>query len=466
MGSATSAFSSMSISGENGVRRGRAARGERGASSQRRRMPRSISLADAEKKDNKIVYLAEMFPSVDRFTIEHTLRKCDQDIERSMDILLNLAFLHQLQPEEDDDEAVDVTIRKGIDGFERGSEDEVPRKQGRKKKKKGRGEKRGSSAARSEDESPHNFNRWDVGKRDVDFISARTIPRLKRETVASVYHANGASLAATVRSLAEANAPLDEHRWIDDEPVLAAHVVELTKEFSSIPPTTLAGLMRITSNSLSAAEELAMVLVSHDLPARPSLSDVVKIVAPPITALDDDDDEDDGNGTRGSGTLKDYAQARAELNSHAVSSASEFSKASAAYRRGRSDRLMSGAAAYYSAVGRDHLEKAKREASVAADVLVDAQSNPDMLDLHGVGTQDAVRIARSKVAEWWEAQGDAKHIPGGTHHGYQIVTGAGRHSRDGASRLGPAVAKMLEREKWKFEVQEGVLTVVGVARRH
>ncbi|KAI2825286.1 hypothetical protein CBS133816_8680 [Aspergillus niger] len=131
---------------------------------------------------------------------------------------------------------------------------------------------------------------------------------------------------------------------------------------------------------------------------------------------------------------------------------------------------MGGAAAYYSAVGRDHLERAKRNAAAAADALVDTQSTWNSLDLHGVSVQDAVRIASERVSEWWDSLGDAKYSRGSgardpIQGGYRIVTGLGRHSHDGTSRLGPAVAKMLAREGWRVEIGAGVLTVVGVVRR-
>ena len=411
--------------------------------------------------DKKVVYLSEMFPSVDSFTIHHTLKKCDQDVERGMDILLNLSFLHRLQLGKDDDQ-IDVTIRKGVDGFEQASDDDgIAGKQRRKKKKKGRGGKNEQSPAPSTP-AKDGRNRWDIGKQDVDFICSRT--HVKRETVASVYHANGGSLSATVRALANANAPLDE-RGIVDEPVLAAHVAELTQGFSSVPLTTLAGLLRITNNSLPFTDQLAPLLMKHDSsPVPASLSGIFKIATPPI-APDDGEAPEQGTSSTSS-TPKDYNQARRTLNSHSLTSADAFSKASAAYRRGKSDRLMGGAAAYYSGVGRDHQEKAKREASVAADLLVDAQSTSDMLDLHGVSAHDAVRIALSKVEEWWESQGDEKYVRGRpTRPGYHIVIGAGRHSRDGTSRLGPAVERALAREGWRFEAQEGVLIVVGVVRR-
>lgn len=424
----------------------------------------SVSLSGATLED-KVVYLSEMFPSVDLFTVRHTLKKCDQDIDRSMDVLLNLAFFDELQPEVDD--GVKVSIPKGVDGFEEESNGAVgPKKRQKKKKAKGRnGKSREQLQSLSSPlDEPHSAtNKWDVGKADVDFIYSRTSPLLKREAVASAYHANGASLPATIRSLATANAPKEEHK-IGDDTVLASQVAELVHEFSSVPLITLAGLLKITRGSISAANELATAMVKSPSPA--PLSEMIKITSPPIAL--DVDEETPRRSAAGSRSLRNYDLAQSTAGSHFLASAEAFSKATTAYRRGKSDRLMGGAAAYYSAVGRDHLEKAKREVSAAADALVDSQSTPTMLDLHGVSVQDAVRIANNKVAEWWDAQGDAKYIRGGnnpTRQGYRIVTGAGRHSRDGTSRLGPAVGKMLAREGWRFEVDEGVLTVVGVVRR-
>lgn len=126
---------------------------------------------------------------------------------------------------------------------------------------------------------------------------------------------------------------------------------------------------------------------------------------------------------------------------------------------------MGGAAAYYSVVGREHLERAKRDAAAASDALVDAQSTADMLDLHGVSVQDAVRIASDRVAEWWEALGETKYIRRDGAVTYRIITGVGRHSHDGTSRLGPAVFRRLVSDGWRVEVGEGAFTVTGVARR-
>ncbi|KAL2862842.1 Smr domain protein [Aspergillus lucknowensis] len=424
----------------------------------------ALSLSGASEED-KIFYLTEMFPTAERFTIQHTLRKSNGDVDRSMDVLLNLAFFEE-QPTTED--GAPVILSKGVDGFEN---DEVGRKKGRKRKGKNRRSRKQRSASPispDHDLTPTDLstpgNKWEAAQNDVDFICARTFPILKKETVTSTYHANGASLPATIRALAVANAPRDE-RVIHEHPVMATQVAELTQEFPTTTRELLAGLLIITRNSISAAHELASTLLAT--PAPPSVAELIKITtSPPPLEVEQEVPKRPGAD---SGPPQAYEQVTGSAGYHYAAGAEALTKASAAYRRGKSDRLMGGAAAYYSALGRDHLERAKRDAAAAADALVDSQSTWNSLDLHGVSVQDAVRITSWRVAKWWDSLGDSKYMRGSngdaSRGGYRIITGMGRHSHDGNSRLGPAVGKMLAREGWKVEVGEGVLTVVGVVRR-
>lgn len=127
---------------------------------------------------------------------------------------------------------------------------------------------------------------------------------------------------------------------------------------------------------------------------------------------------------------------------------------------------MGGAASYYSSVGRDASASLRRHEAAAADALVTIQSKPGEVDLHGVTVKDAVSIARARVENWWEQQGREwarqGKVMGG---GLRVITGAGRHSEGGRGRLGPAVGGMLVREGWKVEVGNGVVEVVGRARK-
>ncbi|GFF22538.1 smr domain-containing protein C1235.03 [Aspergillus udagawae] len=419
----------------------------------------SLSLSGASE-DDKVGYLTDMFPSVDRFTVQHSLRKSAGDIDRAMDVLLNIAFFDE---QHEDEDGTKLAIPKGIDGFGECSNGDTGRKKNRKRKGKNKnnpvqGLSSPSASGYMQDENLP-LNKWDAGQKDIEFICSRTLPVLKKEAVTSAYHANGASLPLTIRSLAMAHAPEENH--INAHPVLLAQVAELTQEFPSVAPTLLGGLLKITRDSTSAAGELAVAMLTR--PAASSVSNLIKITAaPPPLDLDDEPKRSSVEPR-----VLRHDTARVTAGDHFVASAEAFHKASAAYRRGKSDKLMGGAAAYYSSVGRDHLERAKREAAAAADALVDSQSTSNSLDLHGVSVQDAVRIASSRVTEWWDSLGDAKYMRGGeaARSGFRIITGVGRHSHDGTSRLGPAVGKLLAREGWRVEVGEGVLTVTGVVRR-
>lgn len=407
--------------------------------------------------EEKTDYLSEMFPSVTPFNLQHTLAKCEYDVDRSMDVLLNLAFFEENSSIDDEDK---IFMPKGIDGFSEASSVSNGRRKRKNNKSRAKavpGSPSLGSPAMSPSRDASTVNKWNAAKDDMEFICSRTTPVLKKEAVASAYHKNGASLPATIRFLATSHAP----KVVSDDPVTAEQVSELAHEFASIHPTTLEGLLRIARNSVSAAHELAAAMLTKPTP---QLQDIIQFTAPSVV---EDENVAPSTSAESSRIGSDFSRGQSTAPAHFTASSEAFTKASAAYRRGRSDRLMGGAAAYYSALGRDHLERAKRESSAAADALVHSQSSADVLDLHGVSVQDAVRIARVRVSQWWDSLGEIRYVPGGgaARSPYRIITGAGRHSRDGTSRLGPAVGKMLAREGWRVEVAEGVLTITGMVRR-
>jgi hypothetical protein len=134
-------------------------------------------------------------------------------------------------------------------------------------------------------------------------------------------------------------------------------------------------------------------------------------------------------------------------------------------RKANSDNLLSGAAAYYSQLGRDAHASLLSASAAEADTLVESQSSPTRLDLHGVSVKDAVRIASVNVRRWWEGLGESRVRAGGGKNGvgegYRIITGLGRHSEGRRARLGPAVCRKLVEEGWKVEVWSGSLTIMG-----
>lgn len=416
----------------------------------------SLEFSGATLEEN-VKALLEMFPSVSQLNVEQSLKKSDGDPTKAMDVLLNLAFFDEAQAAQDENH---ISVPKGIDGFLQDG-NETGNHRGRKKKQKKQKLRLEANSPSADSPAP---NKWENGRADIEYICSRA-PDLSRERVTSAYHANGAKLASAIRAIASANAPKDISE-IDDDPVMLTQVAELAGSFAHLPTTILVGLLRITRNMPSAASDLATVMTRQ-----PSLSDVsemIKFTAAPLKL-----DEDEGaTHPRSRQELSlssnmDYEEAHAAAQAHFVAGSAAYQQAAQAARRARSNHLYGGASAYYRERGQECRALGMQQLAAASDRLVDRQSANCDLDLHGVTVPIAIRIVRERVAAWWDSLGDTKHVRGGGRHvhgGFKIVTGVGNHSRDGTSRLGPAVSKMLMQEGWRVEVGRGYLVVNGVAR--
>jgi len=139
-----------------------------------------------------------------------------------------------------------------------------------------------------------------------------------------------------------------------------------------------------------------------------------------------------------------------------------FEKSRAAYRKSKSDKLMGGVAAYYSDMGKDYDVKTKEYGNMAAESLVAEQSTDDTLDLHGVTVPQAQKIARLETTQWWSRVKEDNHGRG--IKPYRIITGKGRHSERGESKILPAVFKMLKRENWNIQAIGGHILVYGAKK--
>lgn len=80
------------------------------------------------------------------------------------------------------------------------------------------------------------------------------------------------------------------------------------------------------------------------------------------------------------------------------------------------------------------------------------------IDLHGVTVHEALSIVREQVTKWYARPGPGLNPPP-----FKIVTGVGRHSPHQIAVLRPAIAKMLDREGWRYDVDHsrGVIVVRG-----
>ena len=409
--------------------------------------------ADLEEMsfDMKQDYLKNMFPSMKPYDITFVLKKCKGVLCRAIDELLNLSSLEEEAQQSQEGQPL---IPKGIDGFL------VQQNSGRGRKGKGKKQSRTNESSRASsvasalsDASNEPRNVWTTSTEDVEFIFSRT--NIPQKLIRSVYHANAASLPATIRALAtEEGASFTTLNGLDG--LVQLQIVDLKQDFQFVPKSQLFGLLRMSRKIPSAARELATVMISSPGPVPTGeVSGIVQYA--PYTPTDDADPTPARSPSHW--TKIDLSYTRAVAFSHGAAASVAYTKAPAAYRRGKSDPLMNGAA---------RAKAANASFAAAADAHVASQSTSRILDLHGVGVADAVRIAQEKVNTWWESLGDAKYAPGGggpARDGYRIVTGVGRHSKDGAPKIRPAVSRMLVREGWKVEVGQGETMVYGKARR-
>ncbi|KAL8393827.1 hypothetical protein RB595_003545 [Gaeumannomyces hyphopodioides] len=141
-----------------------------------------------------------------------------------------------------------------------------------------------------------------------------------------------------------------------------------------------------------------------------------------------------------------------------------FNQAHAAWRRGKSNPLHRPAAVLYAERGHALVESALAIERAEHEDLVDRQSTPDRVDLHGVTIRSGVEIALERTREWWRAVGDREAVSrevAAKREPLYVVTGAGKHSVGGVSRLRQAVGIALARDGWAAEARTGEYVVTG-----
>jgi hypothetical protein len=414
-------------------------------------------------EDIKIQLLEQILEKrVSRYTVQHTLRKCNGKWHAAMEELLSHVYFQEF---EDGEDGAKVAA-KGIDAF---AVDQVlPRvKKGRNKRKSLRSVEASSPVSPVTPTSPTS-NAWQSSSKDTEFITSRT--NLSPKTVSSVYHKHGASLARTIGVILKSN--LDQGKAaVAEEPVMAVNAHDLGTEFPTIAPEYVAALISLTYPSTAAAHEMAKALTTR--PVHPGGIQIIPNYSRPV--LDEDEDEDwhkvRAPPRMGSTEVssEDARAAREVASGYAAARNAALAQAYAAHRKAKSNPLMGGAAAYYGQVSRDLYTLSTAASAEAAYRLAESQSSKTELDLHGVDVLNAVNIAERKTEEWWGSLGEnrANGRLGAQdrHTGFRIIVGQGRHSEGGISKLRPAVSKMLRSNGWRFESVGPAIHVLGRARK-
>ena len=402
----------------------------------------------------KEAVLVETFPGLKPYDIKHTLKKCKGNTEKAMEELLNQVYLEE-----------NIGRQQGVDGFYEESDIPPVKKKGRNRKRRQESSAQNNVSTTADTHLEVAGSKWESAKRDVDTISKLT--GVPTNQVTSLYYKHGTLVAPVL------NAIIDAHQELgldDNDSSIHLKALELNKDYPAIPMTRLLTIVQICTTAHSSPRDLVRALTSrpyssgtqstmspiqlefrlapHDL-SGPSETKLKPKSHNAVYADGQSSQQTSAYATDG----RDYEALSALRNG-------AFNQAAAAYKKGKSDPLMGGAAAYYSSVGRDYGAKAKSAMSATADATAARQSTKSQLDLHGIGVADAVRIAREKVTSWWVGLGD--RVNG--HGGYKIITGKGTHSEGGVARVGPAVSRMLIREGWRVEVGSGSMVVTGVVK--
>ncbi|KAL8797837.1 MAG: hypothetical protein Q9195_000189 [Heterodermia aff. obscurata] len=402
----------------------------------------------------KATVLQRMFPAIKAFDIDFALKRSGGRFDSTVEDLLNQAFF-----EEERLNSRMPPIQKGIDGFAESTQEAQAR--GRRGKGKWKKQHRRTSSTPAPDSvsSAGDLSaqsRWDRAREDIEFIAQRVY--VPRQTITSTYHKSGASLPSTITALCSVEESAISNPYLSSASPSAidTSVRDLYHRFPNVSQDKLERLIRITYPSTASAEELVRVLDSNQsfVPA----SQIMPQYSPrPATPPSPTFRNLDSSSTLPVAMVENLAAVRSTA----------FSQANAAYRKSKSKPLMAGAAGYYSSVGRDAAAQIARHEAATADALVSQQSRAGEVDLHGTNVKNAVRISRSEVQKWWD-NGAAEwarqgKVPG--NDGLRIVTGIGRHSEGGRSKIGPAVGAMLVREGWRVEVGEGTILVRGRVRK-
>ncbi|KAK5123549.1 hypothetical protein LTR85_002587 [Meristemomyces frigidus] len=419
-------------------------------------------------EDTKVRLLQDVFGDrVSKYSIQHTLKKCNGRWQAAMEELLNHVYFDEAEHSDDSGKIAS----KGVDAF---SEDNVV-KRGRKGKGKGRrlkslDERRASSLPLSPVEAAAvpSANKWQKAVDDIEFVASRT--GIATATVSSVYYAEGASISKTIGTLLKASKE-ESKLVVTDDAAVATAARELGYDFPSVAPDFLAALIRLTHPSTTAAHELAEALIAKPNGAANGGIQIIPHYVAPDSA-EADSWQTASKKTRSStgiqSPVSDGPASSVRATAYASARATAFSQASAAHRKARSNPLMGGAAAYYGQVGREYAALSSGASAAAADELAAAQSTSSQLDLHGVDVLNAMRIAQEKVEAWWYGLGESR-VNGrlgaeDRQGGYTIVVGRGRHSEGGKGKLGPAVSKVLKQHGWKIEPAGAVIVVKGKAK--
>lgn len=422
-------------------------------------VPRLTSFDKASEGD-KISQLRDMFADLKEIDIKTAIKKADGDFQAALDDLLNIQYLESTGQRQ-----------RGVDGFFRENDEEIGK--GKKKNRKKRQNKAKAEPARPQ--PTRGSSKDHVHQDEIAFLADRI--DMSYDEVSTIYYNKKCSQGAAAAHILYQFIAQDISAQDDES---KARAKTLAQRFRNIPDHFLLTLVQVTGTpETQYAEEVADLLSRHfaknpwtqrldlthrltPLPNEELESGVASL------SLSGNSSTSQISGTKAprptpsawSTKATDLGQVNQRLTEAKQSRRDAESQATQLFRRGASHSLYKQAAHVYRERAQHQAASAHELTSVAADILVDERSTRDSCDLHGVSVPDGVRIARRKVWAWWRALGEFP-VRAAREEPYSVITGLGRHSVGGVSRLRRAVAPALLEDGWRYQVETGKFVVYG-----
>lgn len=293
------------------------------------------------------------------------------------------------------------------------------------------------------------------------------------ESVADAYHRNKRSREKATVALLD---PFISQGVEAQGDAASARVKELQKKHKSVPAEYLSATVQIADAIPQWADDVAALLEKHfaaeavkgPLAVSYSLTPIEDEVEDGFTAVTAKKNGVGKENVRGTNDAYSSAASlnglssaslRTQATSYEQARLSASAAAAHAVRKGRSNHLYRQAAAVYAERARENGLHAAAASSQAAHRLVAERRTRDCIDLHGVTVRDGVGIAKGAVKNWYDSLGEYKARE--ARRGFTVITGIGRHSQGGVSRMRQAVCAALINEGWRVEVGTGKFMVTG-----
>ncbi|EPB81178.1 hypothetical protein HMPREF1544_12114 [Mucor circinelloides 1006PhL] len=433
-----------------------------------------------ESEDENINFLFTCFPTFPLQVLEDALKSQDNDVEKATDVLLNREFIQQVERQGDIIEPKEHNKVKNMNTM----------------KKKVKAKPKASTVWSSgqlptimaqEEEDAYNdmatvpFNVWHQYDVTVNKLG-HYFPKVPKYTIAAcVQHCRGNEIAS-VKAIIEKHPdekPEHELTWaavkdfnhvkeeleaimVDRTPQDIARVAlgviinckDQNKTLDQMVQIGIEHFLSFDVNQLALEARLKkMAKESEMIRAKQKKKEMP--VIPEYLLMNNQRDyiEDDPEECRD--IAMQLIMERNEL----------FRKAAAAYRQAKNKGPGEGGIAFfYSDNARQIDSRAKDWNMRAARASVRGhrlrQNDDHLLDLHGLTVAEAQVLVREGVNQWYSrSQMQSSRLQ---FRPLKIITGAGKHSQYGESKLLPSTLKILKNEGWLYDMPHpGCIYVKG-----